>query len=54
MADAGWDKPRKVVEGGRVPGLIYSEDAAAWLFACWTATHFAETMQMLRENACAR
>lgn len=50
MGDAGWDRPRKVVEGGRVPGLIYGEDEAAWLFACWIATHFDEAMQMFRNN----
>lgn len=50
MGDAGWDRPRKVVEGGRVPGLIYGEDEAAWLLACWIATHFTEAMQMFRDN----
>jgi hypothetical protein len=43
MGDAGWERPRKVVEGGRIPGLIYGEDEAAWLFACWMATHFDES-----------
>lgn len=31
MGDASWDCPRKVIEGGRVPGLLYGEDEAAWL-----------------------
>ena len=51
MGDAGWERPRKVIEGGRVPGLIYGEDEAAWLFACWMATHFSETMQMLTDSS---
>lgn len=50
MGDAGWERPRKVVEGGKVPGLIYGEDEATWLFACWMATHFSETMQMIMDS----
>lgn len=51
MGDAGWDRPHKVVEGGRVPGLIYGEDEAMWLFACWMATHYNEAIQMLTGGA---
>jgi hypothetical protein len=51
MGDAGWERPHKVVEGGRVPGLIYGEDEATWLFACWMATHFDEAMRMLMDSA---
>ncbi len=51
MGDAGWERPRRVIEGGMVPGLIYGQDEAAWLFACWMATHFSETMQMLMDSS---
>jgi hypothetical protein len=44
--DTGWERPRKVIEGGRVPGLTCDEYEAMWRFACWTATHSSETMQM--------
>jgi excisionase family DNA binding protein len=51
MGDAGWERPRQVIEGGKVPGLIYGEDEAMWLFACWMATHYEEAIQMFRNEA---
>jgi hypothetical protein len=51
MGDAGWERPRKVIEGGKVPDLIYGKDEAMWLFACWMATHFEEAIQMFKDDA---
>lgn len=51
MGDAGWEHPRKVAEGGRVPELIYGQDEAMWLFACWMATHYNEAIEMFTDEA---
>jgi len=40
-----------VIEGGKVPDLIYGKDEAMWLFACWMATHFEEAIQMFKDDA---
>jgi hypothetical protein len=36
LGDAGWEMPRKVVDGA-VPDLILSETERLWVRACWQA-----------------